>query len=200
MQSPAEAEICDTTPVRYFALAGQFDLLARILGGMVKVPRQVLNPDEDPNGIAALLSEIGRSERYWLKRSRDPQSMDYYSRLRAIRDRSAIEVIDLTPDEELAFAQMTLPSYLKPFGKIGPLGSGEAAVIAIAEARAWSAVMDEATGREVLGHRSPGTPVHTTRDLLRRAVSVALVGSVEADLIYRDMRGAGYRGPQDLLP
>ena len=65
--SQHEPLVCNTTPVRYFALVGQFELLVRILDGEVRVPRQVLDPDEDPDGIESLVSEIAQSERYWAK-------------------------------------------------------------------------------------------------------------------------------------
>lgn len=198
MRHPVEIAVCDTTPVRYFAITGQFDLLARVLGGTVQVPRQVLDPAENADGVEALLSELGRSERYWAKRSRDPDAMDCYSRLRALRARSDIRVVDLDPEEELAFAEMIGPSFLRSFGRLGRLGAGEAAVIALVEARGWAAIMDDGAARDVLQHRSPGAIVSTTRDVLRRAVGEELVDSAEATLIYADMLAKGYRGPEDL--
>jgi predicted nucleic acid-binding protein len=196
--SQHEPLICNTTPVRYFALVGQFDLLVRILDGEVRVPRQVMDPDEDPDGIEGLVSEIAQSERYWAKRSVDAEAMQNWDRLRKLRSRHDIRVVDLEDDELVAFSEMVSPSYTKSIGLAGPLGSGEAAVIAIAESRSWTAAMDDALARDVLLRRSPETRVITTRELLRRAVAQQLVDSAEAQLIYDDMLAKGYRGPPGL--
>jgi predicted nucleic acid-binding protein len=196
--SQHEPLVCNTTPVRYFALVGQFDLLVRILDGEVRVPRQVMDLDEDPDGIESLVSEIAQSERYWAKRSMDPEAMQNWDRLRKLRSRDDIHVVDLDEDELGEFSEMVSPSYAKGIGLAGALGSGEAAVIAIAESRNWTAAMDDALAREVLLRRSPGTRIITTRELLRRAVAQELVDSAEAQLIYDDMLAKGYRGPPGL--
>jgi len=193
-----EPLVCNTTPVRYFALVGQFDLLVEVLGGVVCVPRQVIDPDDDPDGIESLVSEITQSERYWAKRSVDPEAMQNWDRLRKLRSRNDIRVVDLDDDELEAFAEMIGPRYAKSVGLAGALGHGEAAVIAIAESRSWTAVMDDALARDVLLRRSPGTGVLTTRELLRRAVAQDLLDSAEAQLIYSDMLSKGYRGPPGL--
>jgi predicted nucleic acid-binding protein len=201
--SRPETLICNTTPVRYFALVGQFDLLVDLLGGEVYVPRQVMDPDEDPDGIESLVSEIAQSERYWAKRSVDPRSggpdaTQNWDRLRKLRSRSDIRVIDLDDHELGAFAELAGPSYARSVGLAGPLGAGEAAVIAIAERRDWTAAMDDGLAREVLLRRTPGTRVVTTRDLVHRAVAQELLNSAEAQLVYLDMVEKGYRGPQGL--
>jgi predicted nucleic acid-binding protein len=196
--SQHEPLVCDTTPVRYFALVGQFAILVRVLGGEVCVPRQVMDPDEDPDGIESLVSEIGQSERYWAKRSVDPEAMQNWDRLRKLRARDDIRVVDLEDEELGAFAEMISPRYTKSIGLAGPLGPGEAAVIAIAESRDWTAAMDDALARQVLLRRSPGTSVVTTRELLRRAVAQGVLDSLGAQLIYDDMLAKGYRGPPSL--
>jgi predicted nucleic acid-binding protein len=179
-------------------LVGQFDLLVRILDGEVRVPRHVIDPDEDPDGIESLVSEIAQSERYWAKRSVDAEAVQNWDRLRKLRSRDDIRVVDLEDDELGAFSEIVSPSYTKSIGLAGALGSGEAAVIAIAESRNWTAVIDDALARDVLLRRSPGTRVTTTRELLRQAVAQQLVDSAEAQLIYDDMLAKGYRGPPGL--
>jgi predicted nucleic acid-binding protein len=196
--SQHELVICNTSPIRYFSLVGQFDLLVRLIGGDVRVPRQVLDPEEDPDGIESLISEVARSERYWAKRSTDPESMENWSRLRALRSRTDISVVDLEGDELPVFAELVGPSYPKTVGLVGALGPGEAAVIAISENRGWTAALDDALARDVLVLRSPGAGVTTTRGLLRKGVAQQLVDSAEAQLIYDDMLAKGYRGPAGL--
>lgn len=196
--SQHEPVVCNTTPVRYFALVGQFDILVRVLGGEVCVPRQVMDPDEDPDGIESLVSEIAVSERYWAKRSVDPDAMQNWDRLRKLRLRDDIRVVDLGDAELGAFSEMISPRYAKSVGLAGPLGHGEAAVIAVAESRDWTAAMDDALAREVLLRRSPGTRVVTTWELVRRAVAQGVLESAGAQLIYDDMLAKGYRGPPSL--
>jgi predicted nucleic acid-binding protein len=196
--SQREPLICNTTPVRYFALVGQFDVLVQALGGEVHVPRQVMDPGEDPDGIESLVSEIARSERYWAKRSVDPEAMQNWDRLRRLRSRDDICVVDLEDDELGAFSEMISPWYAKSIGLAGPVGAGEAAVIAISEKRGWTAAMDDALAREVLRRRSPGTAVVTTRELLRQAVAQGVLDSAGAQLVYADMLDKKYRGPPSL--
>jgi hypothetical protein len=190
--------VCNTTPVRYYALVGQFDLLAETVGGTVLVPRQVLDPDEDLHGVPSLLSELGRSEIYWSARSQgDADATENWSRLMGLRSRTDLEVIDLAGEESLAYAELVSPDFARAIGLAGTLGPGEAAVIAIAGARGWDAALDDAPARQALAQRCPGTAVFTTRELLRRAVPDQLT-SGEAQLIYDDMRAKGYRGPPSL--
>jgi len=196
--SQPEPVVCNTTPVRYFALVGQFDILVQVFGGEVRVPRQVIDPDEDPDGIESLVSEIAGSERYWAKRSVDPDAMQNWDRLRKLRSRDDIRIVDLEDDELGAFSELISPRYTKSVGLAGPLGQGEAAVIAIAESRGWTAAMDDALARETLLRRSPGTKVLTTWQLLRGAVAQGVLDSPGAQLIYDDMLAKGYRGPPSL--
>lgn len=193
--------ICNTTPVRYFALVGQFDLLVSTLGGRVPVPRQVLDLDDDPDQLTptSLLSEIGRSERYWAARSGDQQGMEKWDRLRALRSRTDIEVVDLSDTEVALFADVSSEKFARSLGLAGPLGSGEAAVIAIAETRGWYAALDDFAARTALTHRQPGIQIWTSRDLLRQAVLAhSLLTSEQARIVYWDMLAAGYRGPPEL--
>ena len=190
--------ICNTTPTRYFALVDQFDLLVSVSGGSVRLPREVLDPTEDPSGPSGLVSELAESERYWEKRARSPEAMDNWNRLRALRSRADIDVIDMTEHEVHEFAGLTAPEYLRGEGMVGTLGRGEAAVIAISEARNWIAAIDEHVGRTILNRRSPATQIFTTRELLRMAVAQGLISSPEAQIVYEDMLEKGYRGPPKL--
>lgn len=198
--SPLQREgiICNTTPVRYFAIVARLDLLARACGGRLTVPRIVFDPEEDPDvRPASLLSEIGQSERYWAVRSHSGDALEVLSRLRSLRSRHDVDAIDL--DAELAiFAEVSSRQFARQIGLAAPLGRGEAAVIAIAESRDWTAVIDDWAGRESLALRAPAVEVLTTRELLRAAAVDGHVTSSEAEDIYSDMRARGYRGPEGL--
>ena len=185
--------------MRYFAFVNRADLLAATCGGRIRIPRIVLDPDEDPDSRpAALLSEIGQSERYWAARSREADALENWSRLRALRTRTDIETVDLDDEELHIFAEVSSQRFAREAGLAAPLGAGEAAVIAIAENRGWRAVVDDAAAREALALRAPAVYVTTTRELLRRAALDGLVSSSDAENIYAEMRGKGYRGPDGL--
>jgi predicted nucleic acid-binding protein len=199
--SPRQREgiICNTTPVRYFAIVARLDLLARACGGRLTVPRIVFDPDEDPDvRPASLLSEIGQSERYWAVRSHAEDALEVLSRLRSLRSRQDVDVIDLDDAELASFAEVSRRQFARKIGLAAPLGRGEAAVIAIAENRDWTAVIDDWAGRESLSLRAPGVEVLTTRELLRTAAVDGHVSSSEAEDVYAEMRTKGYRGPEGL--
>jgi predicted nucleic acid-binding protein len=192
--------VCNTTPIRIFAVVGQFDLLVDAVDGSVRMPREVLDPEEDPDLPEALLSEVGRAERHFAKRSRDPEALERRQRLAALRRRADIQVVDLSDAELDRKAQLTSRSTARTHGLAAPLGAGEAAVMALAEGRGWAAVIDDAAARRVLAEIAPGVAVMTSRELLVRAVTESdLLDSAEAMLIYADLLAAGYRGPAGLF-
>lgn len=165
------------------------------------LPRQVLDLDEDPDGPTptSLLSEIGRSERYWSARSGDQEGMESWNRLRAVRARSDIEIVDLDEAEVVLFAVVSSGDFARSLGLAAPLGAGEAAVIAIAETREWDAALDDLAATKALSHRNPGIRAWTSRDLLRQAVlALSLLDSAEAQIVYEDMLAEGYKGPATL--
>jgi predicted nucleic acid-binding protein len=194
-ESPPNRILCNTTPTRIFALVGRFDLLVELCDGEVLVPRAVFDPDEDPDGPRDLNSEIARSERYWRSRSIDPDAIENWFELCALRERSDITIIDLTLEEEIRYAELQNREIQARLGLAARLGPGEAAVIAISESRGLIAAIDDGAARRVLAELSPGTSVTTTRELLQKAVSAELLDSIEAQDLYEHMLDKGYRGP-----
>jgi predicted nucleic acid-binding protein len=191
--------LCDTTPIRYFTVVGQIDLLVAVAGGIVLVPREVLDLDEAEEDPADLISEIGKSERYFARRSVDPDAMAKWSRLRSLRVRQDLVVVDMDDEELETYAELRSLAFAKAEG-IAPLGPGEAAVIAIAERRNVRVAMDDGPGRRVLAQRAPLVAIQTTRDLLRMAASgeLHLIESPEAMIIYADMKADLLAGPDSL--
>lgn len=198
--SQPDAAVCDATPIRHFAVVGQFDLLIEALGGALRTPRQIFDPDDQVDVPGSLVSEIGNSERHFRRRSAaDAEATDRWSRLRSLRLRDDIVVLDLTLDEDDAYTELMSLAFTRAHRLAAPLGRGEAAVIAIAESRGYRVVMDDGPARRVLKERSPGHDVETTRDVLRVAVTEQeLISSAEAQIVYGDMIEGGYRGPQSL--
>lgn len=198
--NPYDGLVCNTTPIRIFTIVGQLDLLIEVLGGIVTVPRQVLDPDDDFETPPGLLSEIGGTERYFASRSTDSEAGEIRARLSALRIREEIEVVDLAGLELQTYGELRSAGYAqREHGLAGALGRGEAAAMAIAESRTWSVAMDDRVAREVLGLRSPATPIFTSRELLRRAVAQGLIDSGCAQLVYDDMLAKDYRGPAELF-
>lgn len=196
-QPPAKEWISDATALRYFALADRTDLLVASAGGRLVVPRQVLDPAEDPNGPEEFLSELGRSARYWSKRPlrKEPSAMRRYSLLASLRSRVDLQIADLAPNEQGAYATLMSRRFAREIGLRGPLASGEAAVIALAERRDCVAIIDEADGRKALSRRAPNVAIMTTLDVLKRAVEMDLVPEVDGRELYQWMRDESYWGP-----
>lgn len=193
-----EGIVCNTTPVRYFSFVEQVNLLSRILAGRIRLPREVFDPADDLDGPDALLSEIGKSIVYWRRRGNRGSGFRNYSRLIELRLRTDIEIIDLSPRETTVKAELTAKRAVATYGLRGRLGSGEAAVMAVAESRQWAAVIDDSDARKVLARRCPECVVWTTQELLKRAVAAELVTTPEASSIYDAMLNEGYIGPHDL--
>jgi hypothetical protein len=173
------------------------DLLVTLLGGTVHVPRAIFDPDEDPAGIATLLSEFAKAERYW-GASTAQEGPEKASRLRALRQRTDIDVIDLDPDELELFSELQEGPYARMLGFALPLGAGEAAVVAVAAGRGWDAVMDDAAGRAAFSDRVRNGRVMTCRELLRSGVASSVLESPEAELVYMDLLAGRLSGPENL--
>ena len=197
-EPPPESLVCDTTPLRYFALVDRVDLLSRLLGGRIRTPRDVFDPGDNFDGPDALLSELGQSERFWLKRSRRGEARRNYDRFRALRLRVDIDVLDLDPAESLLCAQLQTGRFAGEAGLRDKLGKGEAAVIAAACTRGLSVVMDDKDGRRALAFRGPHCTAWTTQELVRRAATGGFVDSPEAVATYESMLAEGYIGPRSL--
>src|ERR1700731_1270556 len=107
-QPPGEPTVCDTTPLRYFAFVDAVDLLSAACGGTLRVPRQILDPDESTDLPDQLLSEIGKSIRYQA-RQQDADASRRWSLLMALKSRQDLDVLDLTESEEAVYSDLTRP-------------------------------------------------------------------------------------------
>src|SRR5437016_6281998 len=63
--------VADTVVANYFLTVGSFDLLCAILGGAVRVPRAVFDPDEPDDVAEEAASELRRGLRLHRQRSTD---------------------------------------------------------------------------------------------------------------------------------
>jgi predicted nucleic acid-binding protein len=196
-QPSREKWVSDATALRYFALTNRVDLFVATASHGLVVPRQVLDPSEDPNRAEEFLSELGQSAQYWRKRPlrRDASAMRRYSLLATLRSRVDLEITDLTPKEQLLYSTLTSRRFARECGLRGNLARGEAAVIAISECRGFVPVIDERDGRRALARRVPGVTPITTLDVLKLAVKSALITEADARHIYASMRDEDYWGP-----
>src|SRR5258708_38906591 len=96
---PGEITVWDTSVVRYFALVSRRDILAEAGGGMVLVPRQVWDPEENPSLPDQLLSELGMTIRYFSRRSGESDAQDSCTKLINLRLRKDISIVDLEDSE-----------------------------------------------------------------------------------------------------
>src|SRR5258708_21962413 len=124
---------------------------------------------------------MGRTIRYGRGfRYKDTDRQDHANRLQALRLQTAISIIDLDDDELGLSAQLSSTTTQRQLGLAGRLGPGEAAVMAIAINRHWSAVIDDGAAREALRQLSPETYIVTCQILLRTAVAAEIIDSAAA--------------------
>jgi hypothetical protein len=195
--------IVDTVVLRYFALAGESDLLIRLLGEPIGAPRIVYDPDEGAAIPAEARSEITRSVEYQRRVSTDPardraaqeQANVNATRLASIRslhDVGLLAVIDLEPEELDLFGRLTSPSRCRDFGLRFPLDPGEAACLAIAVERHLILATDDTDALRALERHAPGHPYERIRKLLIRAGNDGLCSPARANAIHAEIRRLGF--------
>lgn len=190
--------VCDTTSIRYFTICGRFDLLPKVFGGKVFVPRQVFDPTEDAGGVWGLQSEIVKTEAHFSRNLTTPENMTYWSRFHALHPRKDIVVLDMNEDELALYAEFTSDPFRRQANLVRGLGPGESAVMAIAEKRDWNAAIDDGVAREVFSRRAPALTVFSTRDLVRACAWHDLISTDDAINLYKCMKDLNYRGPDSL--
>jgi predicted nucleic acid-binding protein len=195
--------VCDTVVVNYFLAIGRFDLLADVLGGVVRVPTAVFDPEEDPNLSDSALSELRRGARLHERRAQDVKLP------RTLRDKSAsmlphflkldeycvggsLVAIPLAAAELNRYAQIRDRRYVRQFGVKAELGRGEAAMLAVASARSWRYATDDDDAIKVGSALMPDVKPWRIRGLLRECVAQRLCSSDEAQQAHREMVAYGF--------
>lgn len=194
--------VADSTALRHFTLTGHVGVLVPLMGGRIRVPREVFDPDEQPDAI--VWSEIGNTLRHveGMRYEHDDKA-EHVQRLRGLRTNASIEIVDLTEDELVEAARLSGRDFARQMG-ITRLGKGEAAVMSVATNRRWSPVIDDGVARRVFETLEPGLEVYTCQTLLRMGTGVVRLPSgdeltsPEAEIIYRDLLAGGFRGPESL--
>lgn len=195
--------ITDTVVLLYFLLVGHSDLLTELLGGRIRAPRAVYDPDDRDLDVDALrhsdlLSEMRQSVRHYEVAVRtgdaDDQLLQHVQLVDHLYDTGVLEVVDMDPDELLLAASLQSRSVTKRH-RIGvPLGAGEAACVAIASRRTWTIVTDDDAALRVMRdlHGATSFTYERIRKLLIRAADEHHITESRANEIHRAMRGLGF--------
>lgn len=203
--------VVDTVVLHYFLLVGRADLLLRLLGTPVYVPRVVFDPDESDATPPGAMSELTRGIDYQYRRKRDrtlsePERQEAAERSRNLEvahqlaAHGELATVDMTDGERSMFARLTARENVGEFGLRFPLGSGEAACLAIALERDWTFVTDDTDALGVMNRLDPGHAYERVRRLLCRAGEERLVGRSEANAIHQGMRLSGFWDYQPPFP
>lgn len=202
MSSEPPSSVVDTVVLRYFLLVGESDLLLRLLGTPLGVPRIIFDPDEG-NVPEAARSEITRSVAFQQRVVSDPAREEQgrrtaatnAERLAHVADLHAagqILTLDLTAAELQIVGQLTSLSGCRGFGLVFPLAAGEAACIGIAATRQLVLATDDNDALRALHALAPRHPYERIRRLLRRAGDDGHVSASRANDLHAEMRQLGF--------
>lgn len=200
MTQPA---VVDTVVLRYFLFVNQSALLLDLLGRPIYVPRVVFDPEEEPLIPEAVMSEVTRSISVQQRRSTDgtrtnaerkiaTRNAARLSNLAQMVQAGDVVIVDLTPDEQEAFARLVDPESETMAGHALPLGRGEAACVALALSRGWVLASDDSDGLKALKALGPKHPHERIRRLLEQAANLGLCTADEARAFHAEMVTLGF--------
>ena len=203
--------VVDSVVLHYFLLVDATDLLLRLLGSPLQVPRIVYDPEEAPETPPAAMSEMTRAIDYHDRRTNDPtrppdaraaikQSFDRLRVIHVMYERRDLRVVDMTSTELALYAKLTNPERMDEVGLRFPLGAGEAACIALAIHRGWALATDDNDALTALQALSPNHRYERIRKLLITAVELSYITREEANDIHTAMRAVGFRDKAKPFP
>lgn len=195
--------IVDTVVLLYFLLVDQDALLRDLIGDPLAVPLSVYDPDERdlPEGAlrhSDLLSEMRRSIRHYEAGSRTGESPDLLvarvQRVDWLFEHDHLSVIEMTLDERALAAHLESREGARENGLKAPLGSGEAACVAIAHRRGWTIATDDEAALVCLEqlHQDTNFGYERIRKLLIRAGDSGRISKLQANAIHSEMRELGF--------
>lgn len=202
MSSELPSAVADTVVLRYFLLVHQFELLLELLDAPLGVPRIVYDPEEgDVPELAR--SEITRSIVYQHRaasdHARDPSARTAAAtnaaRLEQLADHHAngrIGTLEMDAVELEVFGRLTHATHCRAFGLIFPLDPGEAACVAIANARRLVLATDDADALTAARTLDPEQPYERIRKLLIRAATNSRISQATANDLHREMCALGF--------
>ena len=200
---PNQPVVFDTVVVNYFLASGEIDLLARVCGRPLAIPRSVFDPDEDDDGREEAMSELRRGLHLHRRRCEDEgappeqreksdRALPEFERLPELVSTGTLVVVDLVDPETSLYAEFRDAAAVQRFGLVVGLGPGEAAVLAICVNRGWRPATDDNDAIWVAEQILPGVRPMRIRALLRMAVESDLIDLPRARLIHSSMRELGF--------
>jgi hypothetical protein len=203
--------IADTVVLLYFLLAGEHELLLRLLGTPLHVPRLVFDPDEEPDTPPPAMSEIARATDYHRRVTGDPSrpqasreaaaaGADRLQAASALHRRGDLDIVDMTDTERGRFAALTSPERVGEFDLRFPVDPGEAACVAIALERKWTIATDDNDALKALRAISSRHPYERIRKLLIRAAEEGHIMRGQANEIHAMMTNLGFWDQQLPFP
>jgi predicted nucleic acid-binding protein len=200
---PDRAVVFDTVVINYFLAAGEIELLARLFGGSLTVPRVVFDPDEDDAGREEAMSELRRGLHLHRRRcgdegcppelrARSEQALPAFEQLPELVERATLRVVDLADEELLVYAQLRDATHVRRYGLLVGLGPGEAAVLALCVGRGWLPATDDNDAVRVAKQLLPRVAPLRIRGLLRLGVGRGVITLEEARAAHETMRNLGF--------
>jgi len=193
--------VADTVVVNYFLAVGEIRLLAQLCGGRIYTPRSVFDPDEPDDAPEEALSELRRGLHLHRRRTseasaepgatRSRLALPHFERLPQLT-RGPIRIVDLTSPELVEFSRLRDPQTAAGYGLLGPLGAGEAAVLAIAGERGWTIATDDQDAIRVAKQLMPKVKPLRIRSLLRKGADMGVIPLDRAREIHDAMKAAGF--------
>lgn len=202
-ESPERPVVADTVVVNYFLAVGAFGLLRVLLGGAVRIPRAVFDPDEPDDVAEEAASELRRGLRLHQHRSADrsigselrersARALPHFETLPELVSRGELMVLDLSGDELGTFARLRDASFVSRFSLVAGLGRGEAAALAIAARRGYDLATDDQDAIKAAAGLMPDIETHRIRALLVRAADTGLITRDRARELHAAMLAAGF--------
>lgn len=199
---PNRPVVFDTVVINYFLATGEIELLTRLCGEPLLLPRSVFDPDEGDEVREEVMSELRRGLHLHRRRcedegapveqrSRSELALPEFERLPELASSGVLQVVDLTDEELTLYARLRDAAAVKSFGMFVGLGPGEAAVLAICATREWRPATDDNDAVRVAEKLLIAKPLRI-RALLRSAVDGGLISMARARTIHESMRALGF--------
>lgn len=200
---PDRPVVFDTVVINYFLAAGEIELLARLCGKPLAIPRSVFDPDEEDASREEGMSELRRGLHLHRRRcedegappevrARSERALPEFERLPELTSSGVLRVVDLVDAETTLYAELRYAKGVRRFGLVVGLGPGEAAVLAICANRGWRPATDDNDAIRVADQLLPGIEPLRIRALLQLAVDRGLIDLPEARNIHQTMRDLGF--------
>lgn len=200
---PERQVVCDTVVVNYFLAVGEFELLAKMVGDAVQVPRAVFDPEEPEHIADEAASELRRGLRLHRLRASDDgiggqlraksaRALPHFEQLSELCSTGRLVALEMSSEELAIYARLRDRNYVRQFSLIEGLGRGEAAALAIAIERRYEVATDDQDAIKALSALAPELRVLRIRGLLIHAIDSGTIEKSRGQAIHAAMLEAGF--------